>query len=417
MNRINKKQKNITSHTRQRGVVLILVTVGMLAIIVMGGLALDVSHALLNKSRLQNTVDAAALTAAKTLDQTADTAQARAAAIALFTNNAGTAGNGEMGADIDASEVVVEFSATLEPFNVGSNPAEYVRVRVENFTLGSWLIQLMGIDEKIVRASAVSGPSPTIGQACDIVPLIVCGDPDAGGPLWGYEPDDISVLKGSSRSGSQAGPIGPGNFQLARLGGSGANIVRENLAGGYEGCASVGDTIPTQPGNAVGPVAQGLNTRFNNYSGPVSRTTYPPDVVIEQQGAQLNYDANTGTVTLRGQVVNDANDLDFNYDDYNARVAAGNYDVSPPTGTFDRRNLAVVIADCEGTNNGQSDLPILGLGCYFLLQEVRQQGTEAEVYGQFVEECDASGNVGQDPQDIPGPTVIQLYKDADSRDS
>jgi len=91
--------------------------------------------------------------------------------------------------------------------------------------------------------------------------------------------------------------------------------------------------------------------------------------------------------------------------------------VSPPTGTFDRRNLAVVIADCEGTNNGQSDLPILGLGCYFLLQEARQQGTEAEIYGQFVEECDASGNVGQDPQDIPGPTIIQLYKDADSRDS
>ena len=34
----------------------------------------------------------------------------------LFTNNAGTAGNGEMSADIDASEVFVEFSATLDPF-------------------------------------------------------------------------------------------------------------------------------------------------------------------------------------------------------------------------------------------------------------------------------------------------------------
>ena len=83
--------------------------------------------------------------------------------------------------------------------------------------------------------------------------------------------DDITVLKGSSQSGSQAGPIGPGNFQLARLGGSGADVVRENLAGGFEGCASVGDDIPTQPGNAVGPVAQGLNTRLDNYSGPVSR--------------------------------------------------------------------------------------------------------------------------------------------------
>ena len=415
MNRINKKQNNITSRTRQQGMVLILVTVGMLTIIVMGGLALDVSHALLNKSRLQNTVDAAALSAAKTLDQTADTTQARAAAIALFTNNAGTAGNGEMATGIDASEVVVEFSATLEPFNVGSSPAEYVRVRVENFTLGSWLIQLMGIDAKIVRASAVSGPTPTVD--CGLVPLIVCGDPDAGGPLWGYEPQQLSVLKGSSSSGSQAGPIGPGNFQLAAMGSPGANQLRQNLAGGSSVCL-VDDVVTTEPGNAVGPVAQGLNTRLNIYTGPVSRSTYPPDVVVEQQGAPLNYDANTGTVTLRGQVVSEANDLDFNYADYQARVNSGNYDVSPAAGgAFDRRNLPVVIADCEGTNSGRSDLPVLGVGCFFMVQEVRQQGTEAEVYGEFVETCRGSGNPGPVPQGGPGPTTIQLYKDVDSRDS
>jgi len=419
MNRKIIKTGKIASRPRQRGAILVIFTVGMLAIIVMAGLALDMSHAMLNKSRLQNTVDAAALTAAKTLGQTASTNDARAAALALFADNANTAGNGEMAADINPGEVVVEFSATLEPFSVGSSPAQFVRVRVENFTLGSWLIQLIGFDEKIVRASAVSGPSPVLGQACDIVPLIVCGDPDAGGPLWGYEPDDISVLKGSSKSGSQAGPIGPGNFQLARLGGSGAAVVRDNLAGGFEGCAVVGDNIPTEPGNAVGPVAQGLNTRLNKYTGPVSRTTYPPDVVVEgQTGTGLSYDAQTKVVKLNGRVVNDANDLAFNYDDYKSRVAAGNYDVSPSMGgAFNRRNLSVVIADCEGKKTGQTDLPILGLGCYFMLQEVKQSGTEAEVYGQFIEDCEASGNVGPNPVETEGPTKIQLYKDADSGDS
>ena len=39
---------------------------------------------MLNKTRLQNTVDAAALAAAKTLDQTADVALAEAAADAMF---------------------------------------------------------------------------------------------------------------------------------------------------------------------------------------------------------------------------------------------------------------------------------------------------------------------------------------------
>ena len=99
----------------------------------------------------------------------------------------------------------------------------------------------------------MSGPSPTLGQACDLVPLIVCGDPSAGGPYWGYNDGEVTVLKGSSQSGSQSGPIGPGNFQLARLGGSGAATVRDNLAGGYEGCANIGENIPTEPGNTVGP--------------------------------------------------------------------------------------------------------------------------------------------------------------------
>ncbi len=99
------------------------------------------------------------------------------------------------------------------------------------------------------------------------------------------------------------------------------------------------------------------------------------------------------------------------------RVDAGDYDNDPPAGAFDRRNLAVVIADCEGSNNGRTQLPVLGLGCYFLLQDLPNGASNAEIIGQFVEECDASGNVGPDPQDVDGPVVIQLYKDADSRDS
>ena len=61
--------------------------------------------------------------------------------------------------------------------------------------------------------------------------------------------DNVSLLKiGSNHNG----PIGPGNFQLFELGGSGANIVRQNLAGAYEACIDPGSTITTKPGNNVG---------------------------------------------------------------------------------------------------------------------------------------------------------------------
>jgi Flp pilus assembly protein TadG len=55
---------------KQKGVVGILVVVGLVALLAMAGLALDSGHAMLNKTRLQNAVDAAALSGAKELDLT-----------------------------------------------------------------------------------------------------------------------------------------------------------------------------------------------------------------------------------------------------------------------------------------------------------------------------------------------------------
>ena len=407
---------------RQGGAVLVLLAVAMLAILAMAGLALDGSHLLLNKSRLQNSVDAAALAAAKVLDQTGDVVRARAAAISLLGLNGAAGGNRELGQAISGGlTVTVEFSSTLQPFSPGSTPAEYVRIKASNFTMPAWLIPVVGRNNTVVGASAVAGPSPTILQACNLVPLVVCGTPPAQGgsaPYWGFQPGLVHVLK--SASGNQ-GQIGPGNFQLLRLGGSGADVVRENLAGGYEGCFS-GGTLPTEPGNDVGPVTQGLNTRFDKYSGNLggSRDQYPPDVVTRQATPALDYNDTTGAVTQGGNTITNATQVDFNYASYTSRVAAGNFDVQPaPAGpaAFERRILPVPIADCTGSNSGQSDLPILGVGCYFLLQEAEQKGATSRIYGEFVADCQAGGVSGPSPTSIPGPYRVQLYRNFQSGDS
>ena len=258
---------------KQRGAVLVLLAVAMVAILASAGLALDVSHQLINKTRLQNTVDAAALAGAKILDQTADTALAAAAVQAMFDDNADDPGNFELNAA--NMTPIVQFSNTVAPFVPGTLPAMYVRVIQNGFVLPAWLIQVIGIGQKTVGATAVAGPSPTINNSCNLVPLIVCGDPTQnpsvqGNTFWGYEDGQVHRLKKSS------GPppacyepqfVGEGNFQLAELGDPGADVVRENLAGGYNGCVYAGDTVTTQTGNIVGPVTQGLNTRFNELFG------------------------------------------------------------------------------------------------------------------------------------------------------
>lgn len=402
---------------------LALVVAGLVAILGIAGLALDGSHLMLNKARLQSAVDAAALAAAKELDETANLTEARDAAKAMFDNNADDAGNQEM----DAADITVTttFSAASNPFVAGSYvPGDkgYVRVVATGFSMQVWLIRMLGVTDKTVTASAVAGPSPTINFSCNLVPLIICGDPadvptEGGTSFWGYQNEDVHVLKSSSDGDSE---IGPGNFQLARLDGSGANDVRDALAGGFSGCTFAEDSVPTEPGNTVGPVTQGINTRLNKYSGPISPADYPPDVVTTQQNSELEYDGDTGLITLDNgaTIVNDANDLDFNFNDYEADVAAMNYDVPPAAGgEFDRRAMPVIMGDCSTAGSGATTVDILGFGCFFLLQEAKQKGNENEIYGEFVQKCSIPGFSGPAPTTIPGPFVIQLYNDTLNRDS
>jgi hypothetical protein len=185
---------------------------------------------------------------------------------------------------------------------------------------------------------------------------------------------------------------------------------------------TAGDNIETEPGNTIGPVVQGFNTRFGSYLGPLSgmQSTYPPDVVIDEPTPRLDYNRDTDTITQNGQAVTSAEDLNYNYDDYAAQVEAENYDYQPSpagVGTFQRREAAIAIGDCDGTTNGQGEVPLLGFGCFFLLQSAEQRGNESYIYGQFLESCRSGGMPGPDPTTVPGPYVIQLYRDYDSTDS
>lgn len=421
---LQDRARCLHSRCRQRGAIMILYVAGLVAILGIAGLALDGGHGMLSKSRLQNTVDAAALSGAKTLDQTGDTTLARAAALAMFSDNANVAGNREI-AEAYANgsgslTVTVEFSSTLNPFVPGTAPAEYVRVRTNALTLPVWFSVVLGITDKGVAARAVAGPSPTIDNACNLLPMMVCGDPDAGGPYWGYAEGQPQVLKGGT-----SGTPGVGNFQLIRLGdNTGAADIREAMAGGFDGCAATGDVVPTEPGNSVGPVAQGLNTRFGTYLGPMagSQSEYPPDVVTEQPIPPLD-DDDAGNIVQGGTIITDSSQIDYAYAEYQAQVAGPqaqyNYQPVPSgIGQYERRIAPVVIGDCTNTVNGQGDVPVLGIGCFFLLQEVEQGGgPDPDVFGEFLQDCNTGGNAGPAPTTIPGPHVIQLYRDFASTDS
>ena len=311
---------NIRSAEKQKGAVLALFVIGLVAIIAMAGMALDVSHAYIDKTRLQNVLDATAMSGAMTLALNGNDAAAEALAIsdAIATFDA------DLEAELVAASLtpVIEFSHTLDPFTPGSTPAIFVRARIDTYNMSTWLVRIIGKDTIKVGASAVAGPVRS--ETCNVSPIVVCGEPTDTDCLtnpnadtcFGYnvyrddsDPEEECYLKSGTggegdddqETGESCGPqegdgtggitgdIGPGNYQLLDFSkiaespvcsGGGADYLRCAIAKGVRLCPA-GGTVPTKPGNTVGPVADAINTHFADYSGPMRRDEYPPDLVTD----------------------------------------------------------------------------------------------------------------------------------------
>ena len=394
-------------HGRQRGSILILTTLSLVLLLGMAGLALDLGHAYVNKTRLQNALDAVALSAAISLNRFNDVIVAENAGIATFGEFEAADGNSELTAIAD-EDLIFEFSDTLIPFTPGAVDPRFVRVRVDNFALQSWLVQVLGVDDKAVAAAAVSGPVP-LQTVCNIAPLMVCVGTEADGSVdddcsngncFGYNTETEIVLKTNARTARAADwNVGPGNFQLIRLEGArGGNDIRHALAGGYENCIEDGDTIRTEPGNTVGPTVQGINTRLGEYSGsPALAELYPPDLVSDIRAAGVVPSA----TAIFPQYLQAYADEAFDH----------------PDGEPERRILAVPFGDCTTSIRGAGTLPLRGLGCFFLTRKTSQQGSKQEIYGELIDRCEAKGRPNPSAASLAGPYKIVLFKNPAGTDS
>ena len=67
--------------------------------------------------------------------------------------------------------------------------------------------------------------------------------------------------------------------------------------------------------------------------------------------------------------------------------------------------LKIVVGDCTGKQGGSTTVPVLGFGCYFVVQPMNGGGTEAQIFGQFVKECEGDN--------VPGPSSDKRFRPAD----
>jgi hypothetical protein len=191
-------------HNRQSGAVLVVTVIALLVILGMAGLAIDSGHSFSRKTRLQNSVDAAALAAAmKLLGQMqanvnngvfgdVSVTNANAAGLAAHKANLNDFGTNWFASsstssptstsDIDFcwSKNLQDFSNCVTTFHVDADPdltdtAFFVRAKVDTATALNFIMQVipgMGTT-RTVGAVAVAG---TIGLLynCDVSPYFVC---------------------------------------------------------------------------------------------------------------------------------------------------------------------------------------------------------------------------------------------------
>jgi Flp pilus assembly protein TadG len=369
------------------------------------GLGVDLSHLYLAKTELQNTADAAALAGASalTLPMESRISTATDRAIQVMNLNKYNFDNKNF-ADVKTLEqqrALVKFAINLDGPYISEEEAiadptniRFIQVQTPTVPVSIFFaMPILGTQQNL-NAHAIAGlsvpgnvnfcPGPlavidcgTLGAACvdsSGNPVHLAGVCNAGGPLPnpdGTACDPDKQLCRNCRYTIRAEPAGgpaPGNYHGLCCPNQtcDADWIRQRLAGGNDciECPPVnpGDEIEptTKPGINAGPVRQGINTRFDEYtSSDLNPIDNPPDPNIATNG------------------VNGITWHDYTTSTY---FQAPSHD--PAAG---RRLLILPITPYSSwtDGNGRTTVTVGSLGAFFLQKKVGN-GNDGEIYAEYV---------------------------------
>jgi Flp pilus assembly protein TadG len=365
-----------TNRDGERGSVLAIATLGMLALLLAVGLGVDISRLYLAKSELQNAADAAALSGASTLNGSSSGITKAADRAEQTMNNYQF---NKTGVVIPRTNVL--FAVNLDgPYMSEGDAAasakniRFVRVATPDSPIGITFTGSVLGDKRNLAATATAGLSVPINVFCNWIPLSVI---DYDIPMM---PGNVYTIR--SAPGNK---VSPGNYQILAVAGRGGSDVREGLASGVDECAEAGATynIDTKPGVSAGPVRQGINTRFDDYQGgQVNPTDHPPDTNVK-------------------------NDITY------AQYRDGTATQSPThTGVPGRRIVIIPIVKLAEYDQGRDTVKFNRFGQFFLRSKVGN-GNGGDIEAEYIGDIVVVGKGGYDPNGGPTNNLLAvpvLYK-------
>src|SRR5215204_1407952 len=281
----------------ERGSVIIMTTLFMGFLFLMVGLCIDVSRIYMMRTELQNAADAAALTAARELNQGTggiDDALARATEIvnARGFNHANvTIASVTFAANLNDDPYLDATGAKAVPSTI-----KFVKVTtVSNSTSVIFAIGTLGSSHAETR-EAVAGMSAGLSGICDFFPAAVAlADPS---PTPGTE-----MTLGFTQGTGNSAVLNDKEFiilEVPQFNGNGTGETAVLAAGVPNFCKAVGDNInmtpSSNPNNGPRNAGDGINTRFdvysNGYGNEINTSnwqSYPPDSNVQENITAFEY--------------------------------------------------------------------------------------------------------------------------------
>jgi hypothetical protein len=207
----------------ERGSAIVIMAFAITMMMGFGALTVDLGNLYLNKTRLANMADAAALAGVQDLPDDPQGAVSNSYAYA-----------GKNGLSSDIVEVTLSSNNTVVTVNATRHVPLYF-AQIFDLTIS---------DVSAQASAAIRAISGTTG----VVPFGIVQQQFIYGQTY--------TLKAGAGGGYS------GNYGALALGGNGANEYRDNIENGYNGQLRMGDWVSTEPGNMSGPTSQGVNYRI-----------------------------------------------------------------------------------------------------------------------------------------------------------
>jgi len=371
----------------ERGSVLAVSAIGMMAFLLATGLTIDISHFYLVRTELQNAADAAALAGASALNGD-DGGVSKAVTYARQELNKYEFNKKPL--DIKTENVLFSRNLNGAYVNEASAKSDAKNIRFVKVSIPpkavttTFAAPVLGASRNIA-AEATAGMSVPLNKFCDYIPVTAI---DADAVL--FVPGNTYTIRRPP-----GGAVSPGNYQILAIDGPGGSDDRYGLGKGVRNCIGAGSNVKTKPGVSSGAVLQGINTRFGEYGGGLDADEYPPDENVQEDITYQQY--------LDAQQARDAG----------TSPTGGTYQ-SPTRGTPARNRRVVLIPIVKESefNNGRDSVRIDRFAAFFLQTKVAG-GNGGDIQAEYIGLRTVLGRGGYDPAGgSPSPelTIPVLYQ-------